>query len=190
MNELKFPNKFVETIYKANKVLGRVESAVSIVLLWLLIVVCMVFISCRFIFHVSTPWADELSRYLLIILAWFGGSYAASVGDHLEIDIVSTVVKRFSKNADKFMAVVDRIGQVIVLGVMIFFTYYFAVYMQKIGKMGTISNTMGFKMTLPMAFVLVGCGLIILHTIFNILLPRDYWFGAEKPAAPGQEEEE
>ncbi|MCX4371479.1 MAG: TRAP transporter small permease subunit [Dysosmobacter sp.] len=85
--------------------------------------------------------------------------------------------------------VVDRIGQVIVLGVMIFFTHYFWIYMQKIGKMGTVSNTMGFKMTLPMTFVFIGCGLIILHTIFNILLPREYWFGAEKPAATIEEEE-
>lgn len=101
MDGMKFPNKFVENIYKANKVLGKVESVLSIALLWALIVVCMIFISCRFIFHYSTPWADELARYLLIILAWFGGSYAASVGDHLEIDIVSTVLKKRTKNADQ-----------------------------------------------------------------------------------------
>ena len=66
MDGMKFPNKFVENIYKANKVLGKVESVLSIALLWALIVVCMIFISCRFIFHYSTPWADELARYLLI----------------------------------------------------------------------------------------------------------------------------
>ena len=123
MDGMKFPNKFVENIYKANKVLGKVESVLSIALLWALIVVCMIFISCRFIFHYSTPWADELARYLLIILAWFGGSYAASVGDHLEIDIVSTVLKKRTKNADKILAVIDRIGQVVVLGVMVFFSF-------------------------------------------------------------------
>lgn len=129
MDGMKFPNKFVENIYKANKVLGKVESVLSIALLWALIVVCMIFISCRFIFHYSTPWADELARYLLIILAWFGGSYAASVGDHLEIDIVSTVLKKRTKNADKILAVIDRIGQVVVLGVMVFFSYYFFIYL-------------------------------------------------------------
>ena len=54
MDGMKFPNKFVENIYKANKVLGKVESVLSIALLWALIVVCMIFISCRFIFHYST----------------------------------------------------------------------------------------------------------------------------------------
>ena len=189
MKEQKFPNKFVETVWKANKVLGKVESTLSIILLWALIVVTMVFISCRFIFHISTPWADELARYFLIILAWFGGSYAASVGDHLEIDIVSTVLKKHSKNADKILATIDRIGQCIVLFVMLFFTYYFFLYVQKIDKMGTVSNTMGFKMTIPMALVMVGCFLIILHTIFNILLPREYWFGAEPEAKSAEEEE-
>ena len=55
--------------------------------------------------------------------------------------------------------------------------------------MGTVSNTMGFKMTIPMALVMVGCFLIILHTIFNILLPREYWFGAEPEAKSAEEEE-
>lgn len=44
MDGMKFPNKFVENIYKANKVLGKVESVLSIALLWALIVVCMIFI--------------------------------------------------------------------------------------------------------------------------------------------------
>ena len=49
---------------------------------------------------------------------------------------------------------------------------------------------MGFKMVIPMALVFVGCCLITLHTIFNILLPREYWFGADKPAASEKEEED
>lgn len=189
MKEHQFPNKFVETIWKANKILGKVESVLSVILLWALIVVTMIFISCRFIFHVSTPWADELARYFLIILAWFGGSYAASVGDHLEIDIVSTVLRKATKKADKILAVIDRIGQCIVLCVMVFFSYNFFIYIQKVGKMGTVSNTMGFKMTIPMALVMVGCILIMLHTVFNILLPRDYWFGSEPKAKSAEEEE-
>lgn len=189
MGEMKFPNKFVEAIYKANKILGKVESTLSIILLWALIIVCMIFISCRFIFHYSTPWADELARYLLIILAWFGGSYAASVGDHLEIDIVSTVLKKRAKNADKILAVVDRFGQIVVLGVMVFFSYNFFAYMMRVNQMGVSSQTMGFKMVIPMAFVFVGCCLITLHTIFNILLPREYWYGADKPVVSTKEEE-
>lgn len=188
MNEMKFPNRFVGGVYKANKVLGAVERVFSIILLWALIVLTVIFISCRFIFHVSTPWADEFARYMLIALAWFGGSYAASVGDHLEIDIVSAVLKKLTKNANRILAVVDRVGQVLVLGLMLFFGYHFAAYMQRIDKMGTISNTVGIKMTIPMAFVLVGCVLITLHTVFNILLPREYWYSAVKPAASVGEE--
>lgn len=56
--------------------------------------------------------------------------------------------------------------------------------------MGVSSQTMGFKMVIPMALVFVGCCLITLHTIFNILLPREYWFGADKPAASEKEEED
>ena len=189
MNEKQFPNKFVEGVYKTNRVLGKIESVMSIILLWALIAVCMIFISCRFIFHISTPWADELARYLLIALAWFGGSYAASVGDHLEIDIISTVLRKVTKKADKILDVLDRVGQIAVLALMIFFTYWYVVYMQKVGKIGAVSNTMGIKMTVPMTFCLVGCILITLHTVFNILLPRKYWYGADKAAKSDAEAE-
>ena len=72
--EKKKPSKYVQAVYKANKVFGKIESTLSMIILWALIAVCVIFISCRFIFHVSTPWADESARYLLIALAWFGGS--------------------------------------------------------------------------------------------------------------------
>ncbi len=187
MKEQNFPNKFVKSLYQANSILGKIELIFSIVMLWLLIAVCVIFISCRFVFHISTPWADELARYFLIILAWIGGSYANSVGDHLEIDIVGTVIRKFAKNPDKVMAIIDRIGQVLVVCVMIFFTYYFAVYMGKISALGTSSTTMGFKMTLPMSFVLVGCILITLQTFIRVLLPHRYWNNHVEPEKKEEE---
>ena len=85
---------------------------------------------------------------------------------------------------------IAAVVQVVVLGVMVFFSYFFFIYMMKVNDMGVSSQTMGFKMVIPMALVFVGCCLITLHTIFNILLPREYWFGADKPAASEKEEEE
>lgn len=176
--EKKTPSKYVRTVYKANKIFGTIESSLSMIILWALIAVCVIFISCRFLFHVSTPWADESARYLLIALAWFGGSYAASVGDHLEIDIISTILKK-AKNYDKIMRVLDYIGKFIVLVVMVFFAIQFFKYMLNIHKLGTWSVTLPFSMVVPMSFVFIGCILIIIHTIFQLLLPRELRHGEE-----------
>ena len=176
--EKKTPSGYVQAVYKANKVFGRIESTLSMIILWALIVVCIIFISCRFLFHISTPWADESARYLLIALAWFGGSYAASVGDHLEIDIISTLLKK-SKNYEKIMRVLDYVGKFIVLAVMIFFSIQFFKYMLNVHKLGTWSITLPFSMVVPMSFVFIGCVLIIIHTVFQLLLPRELWHGED-----------
>ena len=176
--EKKNPSKYVQAVYKANKTFGKVESTLSMIILWALIAVCVIFISCRFLFHVSTPWADESARYLLIALAWFGGSYAASVGDHLEIDIIGTILKK-AKNSKQIMRVIDYIGKIIVLVVVTFFAIQFFKYMLNIHKLGTWSVTLPFSMVVPMSFVFIGCILIIIHTIFQIMLPRELWHGED-----------
>ena len=66
----KFDNKFHEVVYNLNQLFGKVEEVLAIITLWILIAVCVVFISARFIFHVPTPWADELARYFLIPVSY------------------------------------------------------------------------------------------------------------------------
>ena len=112
--------------------------------------------------------------------------YAASVGDHLEIDIIGTLLKK-AKNSDKIMNVIDYIGKFIVLVVMIFFSVQFFKYMMNIKRLGTWSITLPFSMVVPMSFVFIGCVLIIIHTVFQLLLPRYLWHGEELVIEEGGE---
>lgn len=180
MEKPKLDNKFLKAVYTFNKTLGKIESILSVIILWLLIAVCCVFISCRFIFQVSTPWADELARYLLITLGWMGASYAASNGDHLEIDILSGVIRKRFKNPEKILAATDRIAQILSMLFLAVFLYYYTIFVVKIAKTGTPSATLPFDMWIPMAFVIVGGVLIFLHTLCNALLPRNYWLDQGK----------
>lgn len=111
----KFDNKFHEVVYNLNQLFGKVEEVLAIITLWILIAVCVVFISARFIFHVPTPWADELARYFLILLGWMGAAYASSHNDHLSIDIIGGIVEKRAKDPEKILAVLDRIAQILSL---------------------------------------------------------------------------
>ena len=71
------------------------------------------------------------------------------------------------------MRVIDYIGKIIVLVVVTFFAIQFFKYMLNIHKLGTWSVTLPFSMVVPMSFVFIGCILIIIHTIFQIMLPRE-----------------
>lgn len=182
MKDREFPNGFVRILFQCNRILGHIEAILSMIILWALIAVVVVFISCRFIFYVSTPWADELARYFLIALGWFGASYAASVGDHLEIDLIGSIVNKHSKNPEKILAVIDRFAQVLVLGFLLFFTYIYAQFVSKIGTMGKMATAIPISMTLPMSLVTIGCVLLILHTLCKILLPYEFWNDVEAEA--------
>ncbi len=179
MENFKYPNKYVEIIHKLDKIFGTIESYFSMAVMWALIAVCVVFISCRFFFHISTPWADEAARYLLIALAWSGASYAASVGDHLEIDLISTILGKFIKNdelREKVLRIIDRFAQICVFLFCGWFLKIYIEYTKKVAKMKLLSVTMLIPMQIPLSFVSVGCVLIMIHTLFKILLPRDYWY--------------
>lgn len=180
MNQLEFENKFVEIVYKINKFFGKIESVLSVATLWMLIAVCCVFISCRFIFKISTPWADESARYLLILLGWMGAAYAASNGDHLEIDIMGAIVRKRAKNPEKILAVTDRISQILSMVFLAIFLYEYTLFVIKMAKSGTPSSTLPFDMWVPMSFVIVGGVLVFMHTLCHTLLPRKYWLDQDK----------
>ena len=180
MDQPEFDNKFFAAVYKLNKTLGKIESVLSIIILWALIAVVCIFISCRFIFHISTPWADESARYLLILLGWMGASYAASNGDHLEIDILGSVVKKRAKNPEKILAITDRISQILSMLFLAVFLYVYTEFVLKMAKTGTPSAALPVEMWVPMSFVVVGVVLVFLHTLCHTLLPRKYWHEAEE----------
>lgn len=187
--EQKFDNKFYEFIYKLNRVFGKIEAVLSIITLWALIAVCVVFISARFIFHVPTPWADELARYLLILLGWMGAAYASSNHDHLSIDIIGSVVNKHVKNPEKILDIADRISQILSLVFLVVFLYFYTIFVFKMYKSGTPSSTLPFDMWVPMSLLLIGGGLILIHSICYTLLPKKYW-GKEEEAPAKKEDEQ
>lgn len=188
MKQPEFDNKFYAFLYKLNRVFGTIEEVLAIITLWALIAVCVVFISARFIFHIPTPWADELARYLLILLGWMGAAFASSNNDHLNIDIVSTVVQKYSKNPDKVLDVVDRISQALMLIFLVVFLYYYTIFVVKMYQSGTPSSTLPFDMYLPMSLILIGGGLVLIHSVCFALLPKKYWGKEIKDSAEDKKE--
>ena len=175
MKQPEFTNKFHRFIYKLNKNIGTAESVLSMITMWLLVVMVIVFILARYVFKISMPWSDEAARYLLILLGWLGAAYAASNGDHLEIDILGALVKKHSKNPEKILAITDRISKLLSMSFLGVFMFYYTRFVFKMAKIGTAAVALPFKMWIPMSFVIIGGLLIFIHTLCNLLLPREHW---------------
>ena len=190
MNQIKFDNKLHEVVFKLNRMFGKIEEILAMITLWGTIIVITVFILARFIFHVPTPWADESARYLLILLGWLGASYAASNNDHLNIDLISGIVEKRAKNPEFIMAAIDRIGQILSLVFLIFFTIFYSQFVMKMFKLGTPSSSMPLPLWIPMSLVLIGVFLVTMHTICHIILPRKYWYIEKEMEQKAKEEGE
>ena len=193
MDQIKFDNKFHEIVFKVNKWFGKAEEILAMITLWGTIITIMIFILARFIFHVPTAWADELSRYLLILLGWLGASYAASSNDHLNIDLIGGIVeKHCKKNPQGVLAAIDRTAQILSLFFLVMFTVYYSQFVIKMIKLGTPSSSMPLPMWVPMSLVLIGVFLVTIHTVCHIIMPRKYWYvekeGIEEDSENGEED--
>ena len=62
-------------------------------------ILCMVWqVVSRFILHISVPWTDEASRYLWITLCFIGAGAAISDNEHVEINIIASLLKKKEHN--------------------------------------------------------------------------------------------
>ena len=84
----------------------------------LFFVVLLQFVS-RYVFNDSIAWTEEASRYLLILLAFFGAIKCQILGSHIQLEFIDTLFPKFS-------AVLNYIGHVLTM--MFFGVLLWAVY--------------------------------------------------------------
>ena len=71
----------------------KIETFLMALITITLVVVITIEVVCRYIFFVSTAWAEELSRYLFIWLTYIGSAYALNEGSHIEIDVFKQIIE-------------------------------------------------------------------------------------------------
>ena len=162
---------FFDVIIKINDAVGRVERYFSVAVLLLLIVACMIFILCRFVIHVSTPWSDELACFVLVALGWIGASYCCYHDDHLRINALSSLIKKYSKNSQKILTAVETITQVIICGFMIFFLMNFVRYLnESVIPLHILTVSLKIPSHYPMMSVVLGSALMVFHSCLKALI--------------------
>lgn len=70
---------------------------------------------CRYVLKVSSPWCEELARYLFIAMTYIGSGRAFINNGHIGIDLMDTIVDKKSKDPEKFMKIFNRFSEIITL---------------------------------------------------------------------------
>jgi len=143
---------------KKTKWYDEIEGTVCTVIMAIMLVMLFWQVIARYIFGISSAQIDELSRYMLVWLAYISTAYAIVHNAHIKIDIFMNVwPKRWRRAVKLFSNVIFFAYSVIV-------TYYSAVWLAGLSKSGAI--TLGLKA--PMALF---CSIIpISHFVMAIRL--------------------
>ncbi|SBW09904.1 Tripartite ATP-independent periplasmic transporter DctQ component [uncultured delta proteobacterium] len=123
----------------------------------------------RYIFGNSLSWSEELARYLFVWQIWLGVSYAARNRTHLRITIVKD---RLSPNAQKIL---ELAVTAVWVGFGLFVAYKGSTLVMKVARFNQLSSALQIPMMYVHMAVPVGCGLMVIRLIENVM--KAYVFG-------------
>ena len=166
-------NPFLRLVGWISTVTGWVAAAM---ILTAVFITCqMIFI--RFVLNGSTTWQTEAVIYLVIGATLIGLGYVQRLRGHVNVELVPLALP---KGARKVMAVITLSGSIVIVGIMLFYSYehwHFA------WDRGWRSDTVwGPKLWIPYAALPIGFGLLLLQLVADLvalLLNIEKPFGLE-----------
>ncbi len=180
--------KVLNGMMKANDAVGFLEKMFAIVLMIALVIACMCFIICRYVIHISVPWADESARYVLIAMGWIGASYCTYHDDHLRIQALSSLLRSKVKRAPQILAGVEAFTQACMCGFMVFFIQNFWNYLNNSVKaLNPTSSALHIPLWWPMYPIVVAAALMIIHSFIKVFIQIGKVTGVVELSTPKNE---
>jgi len=149
-----------------NKLLARLNNFEEYILAVLLPFMCLViFVSTFFRFTnlMVIPWAEELARYCMIWILFFGISAAAKRGEHF---CVTVLVRALPNVCQKVLTVVRML---LMAGFTVFVGWFCIFILRHQMMMGQITPSLRWPMWTMYSAVLIGCALMLIrYTVHGI----------------------
>jgi TRAP-type C4-dicarboxylate transport system permease small subunit len=157
---------------RINDVLITGEEFFITALFILLTAISFLQVICRYVLHISTPWAEELSRYLFITVTYIGSAIAVKQSSHIELDLMDLIYLKYLKlkSTSKLIKFILGINIIAVFLFCILMAYFVFDYLQRNISRGATSTAMEIPMAIPIAFIFLGFVLMVLHYIYRFLI--------------------
>ena len=129
-----------------------------------ILVVMSIQVFLRYVLNESLIWSDELSRYLLVAMAFIGTATGMRKGNHIRIDVIDYVLPPAARRA--LWILID-------VAVFAYLAYVFWLSLDMLRIFHRRPSTaMGVPMSIPYAAVTVGFGLAALRLALRYVTPR------------------
>lgn len=172
----------VITLRKIEHGFVKVEDAALAVFMLVLVFTIVYQIVCRYVLKIGSPWCEELARYLFIAMTYIGSGRAFINGGHIGIDLVDSLIDKYSKDPAKTQARFNKFSDVLTLVFILLFGIFYFQYLQLMAKRPQFSSSMHINMLIPMSTIMIGVVLMAYHGICRL------FYNYEAPAAPQAEE--
>lgn len=103
---------------KANNIIIKIEDYVNGILLLSSTIILFINVLLRYVFHDSSTWIEEIVRYSMVWITFFGGSICVRNKLHVGIDIIVMIVPQVLKK------VLTALAQFLAAIFTAFITYY------------------------------------------------------------------
>lgn len=136
-------------------------AALMLIGMILLVVLQVLF---RYVFHVSPMGAEEMARYLMIWISFLVAGAAVRTGEHISIDILPMVLKneRLIKGVRVFLDFVTLIA----VGIFFILSAKYLAYNLSSGER---SIALRFPMWLPTACVFIGALMMTVYSAIRVI---------------------
>ncbi len=165
--------RYMDTFEKINNCFLYFEKVVLTFCTIALVIAIFIQVVCRYILLISTPWAEELARYLFVWMAYLGGGYALHTGGQIEIDIAPTIIRSLkgisTAAKDRVILLLKTAGMVITVVFLLGFCRVFGDYVLFIAGGSQTSQTMHIPMWIVYFPVLIGSFITVWHGAYRIL---------------------
>jgi len=165
--------KITAHLYMLNDWISKVEGFLIAISMAILTAVMTYQVITRYFLGIAAPWAEEFCRYLFIWTSYLGGAYALFHWEHIEIDLIDSVIAKKAKDPAHTTWWLKKISTLIVVIFLLYFLSIYYSYVQQIASFGQVSAALKINMLIPMYSGVVGLGLMVFHGLTLLMMPPE-----------------
>ena len=147
----------------AKKIWDHLEEYILVISFIITVTLIFVQVMMRYVFGYSLSWSEELARYIFLWQIWLGASFAVKEHRHLRIEAIKGMLPSIAQRWLELVALLIWFG----------FSLFLAVkgteLVSIMAMRGQVSPALRLPMSYAYASVPLGCGLMSIRLIIEII---------------------
>lgn len=171
-NKMEKNTNTMQKLLSFNGKLMRVEEIIMFVAFMAMLALSFSQVVGRYVIEIPTPWAEELALMCFIWVAWVGSAYAQYTGDHLQINIIDTVIEKTSKNPERTQKILNQLvllfSTILILIILIIYTNFFL----KVAQFPQYAISIRVPLTLVQVSIVVFGIFALVHSFIKLVTAK------------------